>query len=65
MSGARPLLLDLFCGAGGAAMGYHWERAMGIGWMTVKELAQAIPPAYTEYIGGQLINHVCAFNSSI
>ena len=23
MSGARPLLLDLFCGAGGAAMGYH------------------------------------------
>jgi hypothetical protein len=20
----RPLLLDLFCGAGGAAMGYHW-----------------------------------------
>lgn len=23
MSGTRPLLLDLFCGAGGAAMGYH------------------------------------------
>ncbi len=24
---SRPLLLDLFCGAGGAAMGYH--RAVG------------------------------------
>lgn len=28
--------------------------AMGIDWMIGKELAQAIPPAYTEYIGKQL-----------
>jgi DNA (cytosine-5)-methyltransferase 1 len=35
-----------------------WKQAMGIDWMTAKELAQAIPPAYTEYIGSQLIDAV-------
>jgi DNA (cytosine-5)-methyltransferase 1 len=31
------------------------EAAMGIDWMTPPELAQAIPPAYTEWIGQQLL----------
>jgi DNA (cytosine-5)-methyltransferase 1 len=31
------------------------EAAMGIDWMTTPELAQAIPPAYTEHIGRQVI----------
>jgi DNA (cytosine-5)-methyltransferase 1 len=30
------------------------SAAMGIDWMTHKQLAQAIPPAYTEHIGLQL-----------
>lgn len=32
--------------------------AMGIDWMGKKELSQAIPPAYTEYIGQQLMRAV-------
>lgn len=30
------------------------QKAMNIGWLGQKELAQAIPPAYTEFIGLQL-----------
>jgi hypothetical protein len=29
---------------------------MGISWLGQKELAQAIPPAYTEYLGKQLLD---------
>ena len=41
----------------------HWhlgKEAMGIDWMDKKELTQAIPPAYTEYIGAALIKEVRA-----
>jgi DNA (cytosine-5)-methyltransferase 1 len=34
------------------------EKLMGIDWMTQKELNQAIPPAYTEYIGLQLMAYL-------
>jgi DNA (cytosine-5)-methyltransferase 1 len=31
------------------------QAAMGIDWMTDVELNEAIPPAYTEWIGRQLL----------
>lgn len=34
------------------------RAAMGIDWMTVAELSQAIPPAYTQFIGQHLFAHV-------
>lgn len=36
------------------------RRIMGIDWMTKAELNEAIPPAYTEFIGAQLIAHLKA-----
>jgi DNA (cytosine-5)-methyltransferase 1 len=36
------------------------REAMGIDWMTRKELNQAIPPAYTQFIGEQLLAHLQA-----
>lgn len=35
------------------------REAMGIDWMTRDGLAEAIPPAYTEHIGAQLLEHIC------
>ena len=33
----------------------HARKVMGIDWMSRAELSQAIPPAYTEFIGRQLL----------
>lgn len=38
------------------------RASMGIEWMTSLELNQAIPPAYTEYIGQQLLRHIGGAN---
>lgn len=34
------------------------QAAMGIDWMELKELSQAIPPAYSEFIGRAAIAHI-------
>lgn len=35
-----------------------WSAALGIDWMTARELAQAIPPAYGEHIGMRLLSAI-------
>ena len=34
------------------------RRAMGIDWLTMKGLSQAIPPAYTQWLGERLLGYV-------
>lgn len=36
------------------------QRAMGIDWMSVSELSEAVPPAYTEHIGKQIITFLAS-----
>jgi hypothetical protein len=34
------------------------REAMGIDWMSWSALVEAIPPAYTAFIGAQLLDHI-------
>ena len=43
---------------GNAGERHIWPEAMGIDWMSPQEMTEAIPPAYTEYIGEQLLWHL-------
>lgn len=50
-------------GSGKVGPGYLMadkQAAMGIDWMNRDELSEAIPPAYTEHIGTQLLEHIGA-----
>jgi DNA (cytosine-5)-methyltransferase 1 len=44
---------------GGKGTVEQWQDAMGIHWTSDrKNLAEAIPPAYTKFIGAQLLDHI-------
>lgn len=45
-------------GGNGSSKYKDWVYAMQIDWMSKIELAQAIPPAYTEFIGRQLMQYM-------
>lgn len=49
---------DFICAAGKGFPPKVGREAMGIDWMTGKELSQAIPPPYTEWLGGQMIKEI-------
>lgn len=44
--------------AGNCAPIAEARRAMGIDWLNAPELAEAVPPAYTEFIGKYLLQHL-------
>lgn len=46
--------------AGNCAPIAEARRAMGIDWMQGRELAEAIPPAYTEWVGRRLLEALAA-----
>ncbi|MGW5440847.1 DNA methylase [Nocardia asteroides] len=44
---------------GGKGSVAQWQAAMGIDWTSNRRsLAEAIPPAYTEWLGGHLLDHL-------
>jgi DNA (cytosine-5)-methyltransferase 1 len=55
----RPPKEGEFIQVVGNFSGVEYARAaMGIGWMTRDELREAIPPAFTQFIGKQLLAHI-------
>lgn len=64
----RPATIGVWGNAGGFSVRdqvEHWgvaarREAMGVDWMRGKSLSQAIPPAYTEYLGKQLLAHLAS-----
>ena len=45
---------------GGRSSTRAWREGLGTTWMSTKETDESIPPAYTEYIGAQLTDHLDA-----
>ena len=61
--GRQPIGVYGTGGGGQMTRGYKATRAeareaMGIDWMAHEDVVQAIPPAYTQYVGEQLLTHL-------
>ena len=48
-------VVQVYGNAGGRE---HWPAALGIDWMTPKEMTECVPPSYTEHLGTQLLGHL-------
>lgn len=48
-------VVQVYGNAGGRE---HWPAALGVDWMTPKEMTECVPPSYTEHIGVQLLAHI-------
>jgi len=57
---AQPLNPHRAVRPGGRTIEADYREAMGVGWMGRHEAREAIPPAYTEHIGRQLLEHLAA-----
>jgi DNA (cytosine-5)-methyltransferase 1 len=49
-------IFDVTGNSGGTIQ--EWREAMGVNWMIKKEITQAVPPVYTDWVGTQLINYL-------
>lgn len=54
----RRRVVGVYGGSLGTGDYAQWKAAMGIDWMNRRELAQAIPPAYAEFIGRQAMRYL-------
>lgn len=48
-------VVQVYGNAGGRE---HWPAAMGIDWMTTREICEAIPPVYATHVGLQIADHI-------
>ena len=45
-------VVQIYGNAGGRE---HWPAALGVDWMTAREMTECVPPSYTEHLGRQLM----------
>ena len=56
---AKRVRVAVYGDGGGKGTVAQWQQAMGIDWTgNRKSIAEAIPPAYTRYIGGQIMQRL-------